>query len=214
MTNGIISSKAYQFGEESLPAELPRSNIAVEDEVATQLADEATRANNTLYGFSNECMQAVLKILHEHGSVEEIYPYWLQTKMSKEFVGMPWLARGAMDFLIRELYPKNSEMLREALYNYGINLGNYFRIRANNFEELSKLLRQFRMSIPARLFELDRFEDEEGKGYILRYISGMSYEMTLCVAKYIQGAFSCFSSSSKSRIASGGMVELVIRVAE
>ena len=102
------SVKSLSVGDVSLPVELPRSNIAVEDEVAIQLANEAARVNKTLYGFSNECMQAFMKILHEHASAEEIYPYWMQSKMSKEFDGMPRVSRGMTDFLIRELYPKNS----------------------------------------------------------------------------------------------------------
>jgi hypothetical protein len=191
---------------------LPRTNIAIEEDMAKQLADEAARAKKTLYGFSNEALGAVLKVLHERGAVEEIYPYWLQTKMSKEFDGMPWFGRETLDFLIREIYPKNSELVQGAFYEYGKKLGNYLKTRTKNIEELSKLFQLFRISIPARVFELDPFEDNQGKGYTMRYVSGMSVEMTICIAKYIQGIFSCFSASSTSRTASGGMVELEIRV--
>ena len=151
-------------------------------------------------------------VLRERGSVEEIYPYWLQTKMSKEFDGMPWFARGNLDFLIRELYPKNSELVLNSFYEYGIKLGNYLKIKTKNIEELSKFFQVIRISIPARVFELEPFEDASGKGYVMRYVSGISQEMTTCMAKYLQGIFSCFSTNTQSRMASGGMVELEIRV--
>jgi hypothetical protein len=109
-------SNTYQPEDSSSAIAMPRTNIAVDDGVARQLADEAARANKTLYGFANESLQTVLKVLHERGSVEEIYPFWLQTKLIKEFDGTPRLSRSLMDSLVREMYPKDSEALLDNFY--------------------------------------------------------------------------------------------------
>ncbi len=45
----------------------------------------------------------------------------------------------------------------------------------------------------------------------MRYVSGISFEMTLCTAKYMEGMFSCYSSNIELRNSSGGVVEFDIR---
>ena len=85
------------------------------------------------------------------------------------------------------------------------------KLRAKNIEEFSELLQIIKHSIPARLFEIDRFEDESGKGIVMRYVSGMSLELTASTAKYMEGMFSCYSSNIELRHSAGGVVELVVR---
>jgi len=91
------------------------------------LADEASRANKTLFSFSNECLEAVLKIFQEHGSVDEIYPFWLQTRMSKEMDGMPLLNRGLVDSMVKTFYPKDSEVLLKIFFECGVLFGSYIK---------------------------------------------------------------------------------------
>jgi len=189
---------------------LARTNIAVDDQIATRFSDEAARANKTLYSFSNESLEAALKIFQEHGSVNEIYPFWLQTKMSKELDGMPWVPRGLLDSLVKTFYPTNSEKLLKTFYEYGVFLGSYLKLRAKNLDELWNLIKLFRSSIPARVLEMDRIEDESDKRYVLRYVSGISTEMTICEGKYFEGLFSCFSTDIQSRTSSTGVVEIEI----
>ncbi len=79
--------------------------------------------NKTLYGFSNDCLEAVLKIFREDGNVEEIYPFWLQTKMSKEVDGMPFLNRGLLDSMVKTFYSKNSDIVLKIFFDTGILFG-------------------------------------------------------------------------------------------
>jgi hypothetical protein len=183
----------------------------VQDEVAKELADEAARAKKTLYGFSNECMQIVLKILHEHGSLEEIYPYWLQSKMSKETDGMPFLNRGLLDSLVKTFYSDNTETVLKIFFETGILFGSYVKLRAKNLDDLWGIINLFKLSIPARVFEMDRIEnDESDRIYIMRYVSGISDELTMCMAKYFDGLFSCYSSNRRSTTSSSGAIEIEV----
>ncbi|MDA4111766.1 MAG: hypothetical protein OK439_04460 [Thaumarchaeota archaeon] len=191
---------------------MARTNIAVDDVIAARLADEATRANKTLYAFSNECIEAVLKIFHDRGSADEIYPFWLQTKMSKELDGMPWLNRGLLDSLVKTFYPANSDTLLKIFFQYGVVLGSYVRLRASNFEDLLSLIKLFGSSIPARVFEMERIDDQSEKRYVFRYVSGISDDTTVCVGKYMEGLFSCYSSSIQSKTSTAGVVEMEIKV--
>jgi hypothetical protein len=207
---------AFPFKDLSVKLEadlddLARANIAIEDEVATRLADEAARANKTLYGFSNESLEAVLKILRQNGSIEEIYPYWLQTKMSKEVDGMPLVNRGLVDSMVRVLYPKDSEALLKIFFDSGVLFGSYMKLRFKDLDDVWNLIKIFRISLPARLFEMERVESSSGHSYILRYISGISVETTVCFAKYFDGLFSCYTTNRLSRSSSSGMIELELR---
>jgi hypothetical protein len=190
---------------------LARTNIAVDDKTATMLADEAARANKTLYSFSNECLDADLKIFQEHGSVDEIYPFWLQTRMSKEIDGMPLLNRGIVDSMVKTFYPRNSEVLLKIFFKCGILFGSYIKMRFKDMDEVWNLIKLFSLSLPARVFEMDRTEDQSGKSYVMRYVSGISVETTVCLAKYFDGIFSCYSSNRQSRTSSSGVIEMEIR---
>jgi len=193
--------------------DLARSNIAVEDRVAERLADAATQANMTLYGFSNVCLEALLKIFHDGGDAEEIYPFWLQTKMSKEIDGMPLLNRGIMDSMVRVFYPKDSEALLKIFFDAGVLFGSYLRMRYKSLDEVWTLIRLFKLSLPARVFEMDRLEEESGneRRYVMRYVSGISDETTNCMAKYFDGLFSCYTTDRRSASSSGGVIEIVLR---
>ena len=97
-------------------------------------------------------------------------------------------------------------------YDQGKSLGAYMKLRAKNIEEFSELLQIIKHSIPARLFEIDRFEDESGKGIVMRYISGMSLELTDSTAKYIEGMFSCYSSNIALHNSTGGVVSSLLEL--
>lgn len=192
--------------------DLARTNIAVEDKIAEELADDANRVNKTLYGFSNDCLEAVLKIFHEGGSVEEIYPYWLQTKTSKEVDGMPLLNRGLLDSMVKTFYPKNNDTVLKIFFDTGILFGSYIKLRAKSLDDLWGLIRVFKSSIPARVFEMDRIKDDRaGMIYVMKYVSGMSDDMTFCMAKYFDGLFSCYSTNRHSTTSSSGVIEFEVR---
>jgi len=190
-----------------------RSNIAVEDGIAEKLADEATRVNMTLYGFSNVCLEALLKVFRDGGSAEEIYPYWLQTKMSKEVDGMPLLTRGILDQMVKVFYPRDSEAVLKIFFDAGVLFGSYIKMRFNNMNEVQDLIKLLKFSLPARVFEMDRLEgeSENERSYILRYVSGISEETTICLAKYFDGLFSCYSTDRRYKTTSSGVIEIEIR---
>jgi len=192
--------------------DLARSNIAVEDKIAVELADDANRVNKTLYGFSNDCLEAVLKIFHEGGSIEEIYPFWLQTKTSKEVDGMPLLNRGLLDSMVKTFYSKNSDAVLKIFFDTGILFGSYIKLRAKSLDDLWGLIKVFRSSIPARVFEMDRIRSDDAETvYVMKYVSGMSDDMTLCMAKYFDGLFSCYSADRRSTTSSSGVIEIEVR---
>ena len=191
---------------------MARSNIAVDDSVAKSLADEASRANKTMFGFSNDCLDAVLRILRDGGSIEEVYPYWLQSKMSKDVDGMPLLNRGIVDSMVREFFPNHSEKILKIFFDAGVLFGSYVKMKFKNMSELWQLVKLFHMTLPARLFEMDRVVDSSGSEiFILRYVSGISADTTNCFAKYFDGLFSCYSSDRRTRTSANGIIEMEIR---
>ncbi len=206
-------SKIYELDDEVIENGLARTNIAVDDGIATAVADEATRFNRTLYGFSNECLEAVLKILRDGGDVEGIYPFWLQSKMSKEVDGMPFLNRSLLDSMVKMFYSTNPEACVKIFFDTGVLFGSYAKLRAKDLENLLGLVNLVKFSIPARLFEMRQREDEDSQKmiYVLRYISGISNEMTICMAHYFDGLLSCYSSTRHLTTSSSGVIEIEIR---
>ena len=158
-------------------------------------------------------LKTLLEIFHDGGNAEEIYPFWLQTKMSKEIDGMPLLNRGIVDSMVRVFYPKDSEAVLKIFFEAGVLFGSYLRMRYKSLDEVWNLIRLFKYSLPARVFEMDRLEEENGKErrYVMRYVSGISEETTICMAKYFDGLFSCYTSDRRSASSSGGVIEIDLR---
>jgi hypothetical protein len=192
---------------------LGRTNIAISDEIAEKVSLEADRENKTLYGFANECFESLTKIFNERGRIEEVFPYWLQTKMSKEFSGLPLTPRFLLDSIIRAFYGRDKETLLKLSFESGGMLGNYFKLRAKNLDGLKELIDVVGSPNPARLMELIKTEDHGSTKYIFRYITGISDETTICLEKYFSGMLSVFSTDFTSRIQSSGIVEIEIRTA-
>ena len=121
------------------------------------------RANKTLYSFSNECLDTVLKIFRDGGSVDEIYPFWLQTRMSKEVDGMPLLNRGLIDSMVKTFYSKDSETILQIFFECGVLFGSYIKMKFKDLDQVWNLINLFRSSLPARLFEMDLKVDQSGE---------------------------------------------------
>ena len=190
-----------------------RTNLAVSDELANKIGLEADREKKTLYGFVNECFESLGKIFEEDGRLEEVFPYWLQTKVSKEFSGLPLTPRYLLDSIIRAFYARERATLEKLSFESGQMLGNYFKLRVKNLAGLKELMDILGSPNPGRLMELIKVEDGMSSRYIFRYITGISDETTVCLERYFSGMFSVFSTDFTSRIQASGIVEIEIHPA-
>lgn len=181
------------------------------DGLAKEIASVAESENKTMYGFANECFESILKIYREHGKIEEIYPFWIQTRMSKEFGGLPLTPRYLLDSIIRMVYPKEKEALIRLSFESGRMFGAYLKLRAKNLDELRAIINLVGSSNPGRLMEIVKMDNFNPPKYVLRYVTGISDETTICLERYFAGMLSVFSSTMSSKIQSSGIVEIEVQ---
>jgi hypothetical protein len=89
---------------------MARTNIAVDEETAESLADEATKENKSLYALTNEALSAVLRICKYGGAPREVFPSWRWSRMLKDTDAIP-LPGGFMEKLMKKVFVTDREWL-------------------------------------------------------------------------------------------------------
>src|SRR5579863_3211095 len=89
-------------------ANMGRTNIAVDEETADMLADEATKENKSLYALTNEALTAVLRVCRYGGSPKEVYASWRWSRILKDTDAIP-LPGDLMEKIMRKTFQTDKE---------------------------------------------------------------------------------------------------------
>jgi len=191
---------------------LGRTNIAIDDSVADELSQEASRENKTQFALANEALMAVMEVTRGGGDPKQVYPSWKFVSMMKD-VGCLVLPEDLVEKLVTRMFGVDKDWLLKVWYDEGSRLGNFLRMSATNPEELGGVIEQFQVLLPAQKIELKRLassteEDKSGFGHAsfeIRAIgTGNSLEATNCADQFIRGLLSSYSLVvTDSRIARG-----------
>src|SRR5260370_17944653 len=114
---------------------MARTSIAVDEETADHLADEATRENKSLYALTNEALTAVLRICKYGGWAEEVYPSWRWSRILRDTDAIP-LPGGLMEKLMKKVFSTDKDWLLEEWFNEGKRVGSYLHMYAQDFQQL------------------------------------------------------------------------------
>src|SRR5712691_5173086 len=138
---------------------MPRSNIAVDEEVADSLSDEATRENKSLYALTNEALSAILKVCKYGGTPREVYPSWRFSRILKDTDAIP-LPGDLMEKLTKKVYATEKDWLLKEWFS--------------RVDELQGFL-------PVKRVEFERREEQGKANITVRVIgAGLSHESTSC----------------------------------
>lgn len=191
---------------------MPRSNIATEEKIAYSIADEAGKANKTLYAFVNESLEADLKVYKDGGTPSDIYPSWRFVQMLKDVDAIP-VPGDLLEKLIRRSYenPSEREWLLKTWFDEGKRLGTYLQLGSPKIAELTAEVRALQDMLPVKRIELKSDEKNES-GLIVRAVGiGLSAESTRCAEQFLRGIISSYSLNVTGSKVSEGIIELQVQ---
>lgn len=187
---------------------MPRTNIAVEDRIARELADQAEAMHKTLYALANECLDSVLSVCREGGSPQEVYPAWRLSKMLKEMDAVP-IPGPLLERMIKRLYELDRKTLLEAWFEQGQRIGAYLQLFFQDFDQLVSAAKNFEGLLPIKRLDVRRVDREGRPSYVLRVVgAGLSAEATLCAQHIIGGLVEAYSWGIKSSKVTEGILEI------
>ncbi len=188
---------------------MARTNIAVDEETADVLADEATKENKSLYALTNEALTAVLRICKYGGSPKEVYPSWRWSRILRDTDAIP-LPGGLMEKLMRRVFITDKDWLLKEWFDEGKRVGSYLHMYAEDFQQLIPRVDELQGFLPVKRVEFER-KDQEGKVTVLVRVigAGFSRESTSCTEQFLLGILSAYPYKITSNRVSEGMIEVM-----
>jgi hypothetical protein len=187
---------------------MARTNIAVDEETADLLADEATKENKSLYALTNESLAAVLKICKYGGSPKEVYSSWRWSRILKDTDAIP-LPGDLMERLMKKVYLSDKDWLLKEWFDEGKRVGSYLLMYAQDFGLLASRVDELQGFLPVKRVEIE-IKEEQGKTVaVVRVIgAGFSPESTRCTEQFVLGVISAYPYKITYSRVSEGMIEV------
>ncbi len=172
---------------------MPRSSIAVSDEVASMLSQVAKGYKQTSYLIANECLEASLKICNEGGNPTQIYGAWKMLQIGKQIGSLQFIGKDLLEKIVHEIameHPeKNLKMWREGGHNFGVLMQLCFP----TIQDIVTLMDQLKQSFAIGTVEMMKKRDEiEGEVYELTLRSSLSREFLMFIKEYWSGILSAY----------------------
>jgi len=187
---------------------MARTNIAVDEETAESLADEASRENKSLYALTNEALAAVLEVCKYGGTPKEVYPSWRFSRILKDADAIP-LPGDLMEKLIKKMYSSEKVWLLNEWYEEGKRIGSYLRMYAEDFKGLVSNVEDLQAFLPVKRVEIQTRDTESGSSAVIRIIgAGLSQESTNCAERFLFGLLSVYPLRIIGSTVSEGMIEV------
>jgi hypothetical protein len=187
---------------------MARTNIAVDEETADLLADEATRENKSLYALTNEALTAVMRICKYGGSAREVYPSWRWSRILKDTDAIP-LPGDFMEKLMKKTYLSDKDWLLKEWFNEGKRVGSYLHMYAEDFQLLIPRVEELQGFLPVKRVEFERKEEDGRASIVVRIVgAGFSVESTSCTEQFLLGILSAYPYKITSSRVSEGMIEI------
>jgi len=189
---------------------LGRTNIAVDEQIADALADEATRENKSLYALTNEALSAVLRVCEYSGTPRELYPTWRWGRILKDTDAIP-LPGGLMEKIMKKAYAADKAWLLGEWRDEGRRVGEYLHMYAEKFDELIPRVEELQGLLPVKRVEIEHKFDAQQKGTVtIRVIgAGFSQETTECTEHFLMGILSAYPYKILSNRISQGIIEVI-----
>ena len=187
---------------------MARTNIAVDEETADLLADEATKENKSLYALTNEALTAVLRVCRYGGSPKEVYSSWRWSRILKDTDAIP-LPGDLMERLMKKVFLSDRDWLLKEWFDEGKRVGSYLLMYAEDFRLLASRVDELQGFLPVKRVEIE-IRDEQGKANtVVRVIgAGFSPESTRCTEQFLLGIISAYPYRITSSRVSEGMIEV------
>ena len=170
---------------------MARTTISVDQAIADSLAGEAEKQNKTIFGLANESLGDVLKICEEGGSTKEIFSSWEFSRILKDTNSLP-VPGALIEKIVKRMYSVDTEWILDAMFEAGVNVGSYLRLRFPRFEDLIPRLFDLHAFLPVKRVEFEPISTTTDRMTIsVRVLgAGPSLEATKCAEKFLAGLLS------------------------
>lgn len=171
-----------------------RTNIAVDDAVADELSQEASRENKTQYALANEALLAVMEVTKAGGNPKQVYPSWKFVSMMKD-AGCLVLPEDLVEKLVHRMFQVDKEWLLRTWYEEGSRLGNFLKMTALKPEDLGDVIEKFQVLLPAQKIEFKKTVTSDSGDLVYEIHAmgtGISIESTSCAEQLIRGLLSSY----------------------
>jgi hypothetical protein len=170
-----------------------RTTISVDQAIADSLGGEADKQNKTLFGLANESLADVLKICEQGGSTKEIFSSWEFGRILKDTDSLP-VPGALIEKIVKRMYSADSKWLLDAMFEAGVNIGSYLRLRFPNFEDLIPRLFDLQSFLPSKRVEFEAISTTTERMTIsVRVLgAGPSLEATKCAEQFLAGLLSLY----------------------
>jgi hypothetical protein len=185
---------------------LARTSISVDSKIAEELTNEAIRLKKTVYGFTNQSLEAILKVCKQGGTLDELYPSWKMNKMERDIAAPTLLTPNLIEWMILQASKHEEEQLHQAWFRAGKELGTYVKLDNPSVEELTRLIDDIQKAIPVKSVKLYYNASEDT--FVWRLVSLYSQDFNVCSSYLLEGVLSAFSLVLTGRTVSGGVLEL------
>ncbi|MDG6927314.1 MAG: hypothetical protein JRN10_03680 [Nitrososphaerota archaeon] len=173
---------------------MPRTNIAVDKQLALRLADESEKENKTAYAMANEMLNSCLDLISKGGNVSSMPKFWEIIKIMKDVDAVP-VPGNLLEEVINRLYTYDREWLMKIGRKQGEELGLYlstfypsiFDLIANSKDVLTQIF-------PIKRFDLESMK-KSGEATIFVFKTagvGRSKETAEFVNEVLRGLFSVY----------------------
>jgi hypothetical protein len=187
---------------------MTRTNIAVDEQTADLLADEATRENKSLYALTNEIIASVLRICKYGGEPDEVYPSWRWSRILKDTDAIP-LPGDLMEKLMKRAYATDKDWLLKEWFDEGKRVGSYLHMYAPDFQQLVSRVGELEGFLPVKRVEIEKKEEQGRLTFSIRVIgAGFSHESTSCTEQFLLGILGAYPYKITESRVTDGMIEI------
>lgn len=181
-----ICGRTSLFCEGAPVVKKDKKLIVVRGDLLEKLSTITAKEGKTMYAFTNEIFEQVLKAYEMQVSLAELVEFYNLMKFGKDS-GSVILPSELLDYMISKLHKKEKEELLQKWYDSGVWYGKYLRLQSHEQEPLQllqKLLQTWMWNITDFSFDMEK------EKLVIRCISPhLTMESTESLAKFLEGIF-------------------------
>ena len=191
---------------------MTKQDVYIKADTAQSLAAKASTEGKTLFAFTNEILDIVLRVLREGGSPDEIFAAWKTSRLSREVDGASFVPRNLIWKMVERLYRIDPEWMLAEWLDTGRRLGERLRKFYSTLEELRVGFSGIQSLVAEQGFELRRLGKQEGHQVVeLRVVTDLSPAWAACADALLTGILGAYSFRATERQVEGRSIQITAR---
>lgn len=185
-----------------------RKLIAVPGELVRELNEVANREGVPFYDYTAEALEQAVRASRMKRTVREIVDFYEVMEMRKAS-GHVLIPRDTLNCLIKRLYPKEGNSLKNVWLDAGRWFGKFLAAKLRSYEAVEFFVKM----LTASAWELDEVSLEKKENVLrLRLVSfTLPLENTELLMSYVEGVMQSLGYETENRECMRGMINIDFR---